>query len=326
MTGSVRSSAGLLVRHQRLAWWIFIANLVLAWLSSLPARVSLASALDHSLEGLRFVNGFDVAALAMLLGRPDFPVKSLATTSVAATVVFFFYLLFLDGGVFAVYLDDRKLSRAEFFENCGLYFWRMLRLAIYSLLPFAIVMAIGGGIGAYAGKLSDEAAPDRLGFYVAMAGRLLFLLLFLFVRLWFDLTQASVVRENKRSLLRTLGGTFRIALGSGKLYRGYLGIMILSAAVAAALVTLWVYLPHRAMFASFVVLEMVTLLFIASRLWMKAASARWIALLPEPVYASLAVAPTQESEPEAESPVAPSSESMPPDETGTAEPPEPLPE
>jgi hypothetical protein len=141
MTGSVRSSAGLLWRHRRLVWWIFAVNLVLAWLSSLPVRASLAAALDHSLEGLRFVNGFDFAAFAMLLGRPNFPVKPLAAASVTAAIVFFVYVLFLDGGIFAVYLDDRKLSRAEFFENCGLYFWRMLRLAIYSLIPFALALA-----------------------------------------------------------------------------------------------------------------------------------------------------------------------------------------
>jgi hypothetical protein len=321
MTGSVRSSAGLLWRHRRLVWWIFAVNLVLAWLSSLPVRASLAAALDHSLEGLRFVNGFDFAAFAMLLGRPNFPVKPLAAASVTAAIVFFVYVLFLDGGIFAVYLDDRKLSRAEFFENCGLYFWRMLRLAIYSLIPFALALAVGGGIGTFADKLSDEAAPDRLGFYVATAGRLLSLLLLLCVRLWFDLTQARVVQENERHLLRTLVGTFRAVLHAGKLYCGYLGITILSAAVATALATLWVFLPPRAMFASFVVLELVSLLFIASRLWMKAASARWIALLPQPILASAEIAAALEGS------LAESAEtSENPLEPGSAEPPEPLPE
>jgi hypothetical protein len=41
-----------------------------------------------------------------------------------------------------------------------------------------------------------------------------------------------------------------------------------------------VYLPHSAMGATFLVLELVTVTQIASRLWLKAASARRIALLP----------------------------------------------
>ena len=58
-------------RHQRLVWWIFAVNLVLAWLSSLPARVTLSAVLDHSLESAKLVTGFDVGTLVLLLERPD---------------------------------------------------------------------------------------------------------------------------------------------------------------------------------------------------------------------------------------------------------------
>ncbi len=53
-----------------------------------------------------------------------------------------------------------------------------------------------------------------------------------------------------------------------------------AAAAFGAGIGVWVYLPHAATGASFLVLELVTITQIASRLWMKAASARWVALLP----------------------------------------------
>ena len=43
-------------------------------------------------------------------------------------------------------------------------------------------------------------------------------------------------------------------------------------------VWLWLLLPHRAIGASFLLLELVTATQIAARLWMKAASAGWVAL------------------------------------------------
>ena len=181
MNGSVRSSAGLVWRHQRLVWWIFAVNLLLAWLASLPARATLSAVLDHSLESARLVNGFDVGALALLLFRPDVPTAALAPSAVGAAVVFLVYLLFLDGGIFAVYLDDRKLSRAEFFENSGLFFWRMLRLALYSLVPFAIAAAVNGGLAGWAGKLSSDAPQERLGFFVNLSGIYNFHILFCFL-------------------------------------------------------------------------------------------------------------------------------------------------
>lgn len=291
MNGSVRSSAGLVWHHQRIVWWVFIVNLVLAGLASLPARITLSSVLDHSLHSARFVTGFDVPAFFVMLSRPDVVPGSIASSAVAAMFVFFLYLLFVDGGIFGVYLDDRKLSRAEFFENSGLFFWRMLRLAMYSLIPFAIPAAISGGIANWAGKLSDDAPQDTLGFFVNLGGKLIFVLLFLFVRLWFDLAQARVVKDNERKLLRTVWRSLKLAFHSGKLYVIYLGIALFSVVVFGAGTSVWFYLPHRATGASFLLMELLTVVMIATRLWMKAASARWIALLPANVLVAVPLAP-----------------------------------
>lgn len=335
MIRSVRNAAALLFRHQRLIWWIFLVNLVLAFLSSLPARMSLASSLDHSLESLRFVNGFDVTALTLLMGRPSFPAGALAMASLAAAAVYFIYLLFLDGGVFAVYLDDRKLSRGEFFENCGLYLWRMVRLVLYSLVPFLLVAALAGPLGSLTEKLADRSPAERFGFYLSLGCDLIFVLLFLFVRMWFDLAQAEVVAANERRVLRTALRGFLLALRSGGLYCSYLGIAVFSFAVSFVLGAFWFNLPHRATFLSFVTLELVTLIFIASRLWMKAASARRVALLffaapeaaavipaaPESPASGLVEAapvnpePRAQNEPysEASAPVAPEAPAQPPE-------------
>lgn len=280
MNGSVRSAAGMVWRHQRLVWWIFAVNLVIAWLSSLPTRATLIAVLDHSLESAKLVTGFDLGTLGLLLERPDVSARALAPGAIGAALIFLVYLLFIDGGVFRVFLEDRKLSRAEFFENAGLFFWRMLRLALYSAAPFGLLMAAGAGLSSYAGKLSSDAPQERLGFFVNMAGKLVIVVLALWVRMWFDLTQARVVQDNLRKVLRVLALNLKVALCSRRLFASYVGIGLFAAATFAAGVGTWVYLPHAATGASFLLLELVTITQIASRLWMKAASARWVALLP----------------------------------------------
>ncbi len=292
MNGSVRSAAGLVWRHQRLVWWIFAVNLLLAWLASLPARAALGAVLDHSLESAKLVTGFDIGTFVMLLQRPDVHLPSLTSGALGASLIFLVYLLFIDGGVLTVYVEDRKLSRAEFFENAGLFFWRMVRLALYSVVPFGLLMVVNSAIARLAGKLWDEAPPDRLGFFVYLGGKLLVVVLALFVRLCFDLAQARVVRDNERRLCGTLWRSLKLAFRSGKLYASYLGIGLIAAATFALGIDLWLRLPHSAMGASFLVLELVTITQIASRLWLKAASARWVALLPGE--AALAPAPAVE--------------------------------
>ncbi len=162
MNGSVRSSAGLVWRHQRLVWWIFAVNLVLAWLSSLPVRATLSAVLDHSLESAKLVTGFDVGTLVLLLERPDVRRERWLRGRLERRLIF--------SGVPAVhrrrrvqryYLEDRKLSRAEFFENAGLFFWRMLRLALYSVLPFGLLMAAAADSPAM--RESSQATLRRSG-------------------------------------------------------------------------------------------------------------------------------------------------------------------
>jgi hypothetical protein len=280
MNDRVRSSAGLVWRHQRIVWWIFAVNLLLAWLGSLPVRATLSAVLDHSLESAKLVAGFDIGTFVLLLERPEVSARSLAPGAIGATLIFLVYLLLIDGGVVTVYLEDIKLSRAEFFENAGLFFWRMTRLALYSLIPFGLLAAADGGIAAFAGKLSSDAPQERLGFFVNVGSKLVLLLAALFVRLCFDLAQAQVVRDNDRGLLRALWRSLKLAFGSGILFAKYLGVGLFAAVTFAIAIGMWVYLPHSATGASFLVLELVTLTQIASRLWLKAVSARWIALLP----------------------------------------------
>jgi hypothetical protein len=280
MNGSVRSSAGLVWRHQRLVWWIFVVNLVIAWLSSLPARATLSAVLDHSLESAKLVTGFDVSTLGMLLQRPDVSLRTLASGTAGAGLIFLIYLLLIDGGVFATYLEDRKLSRSEFFESSGLFFWRMVRLALYSAVPFALLIAADFGVARYAEKLSSDSPLERLGFFVNIGCKLVIAVVALFVRLWFDLAQARVVLDDERKLCGTLWGSLKLAFGSGRLFASYIGIGLFAAITFGVGVAIWVYFPHSSTGASFLLLELVTVIQIASRLWLKAASARRIALLP----------------------------------------------
>jgi len=280
MNGSARNSAGLVWRHQRLVWWVFAVNLVLAWLASLPARVTLSAVLDHSLESARLVTGFDIAGFALMLERPDVPMKTMAPMAVGAVLVFLVYLLFIDGGVVAVFLDDRKMSRSEFFEDSGLFFWRMVRLALYSMVLFGLLAAAHGGIHGWADKLSSDAPRERLGFLVDAGSMLLIVLVALFVRMWFDMTQAYVVRNNERQLLRVVLRGFKVAFKSGKLFAEYVAIGLFAAVTFGLGIWIWLGVPHAASGLSFLVLEAVTLAQIASRLWMKAASARRVSLLP----------------------------------------------
>jgi len=289
----LRSSAALLWRRQRLLWWLFALNLAAAWLASVPLRSVLHAVLDQSLESQRLVEGFDLATYFLLRQQPDLPGSMLFPASAVAAGLFLLVTVILSGGVIRELLEDRKLDGQEFAASCVAFFWRIVRLTLYSAVALGIVFGISAAAAIPAGKLGDHFTDGRIGDLAPMMLRLLMLLAALFVRQWFDVAQARLVHNNERKILRELWRTFRPALRSG-LYWQYLGIGVLAAASFAAGLWIWAMLPHASMLAAFVVLELVTLAQVAARLWMKAASAQWVALQPEAVAWKIDVSDTEE--------------------------------
>lgn len=270
--GIFSESARLLLRHQRIVWWLFFVGLVLGWLGSLPTRAAFGSVLHHSMAADKLVNGFDVAAFAELLAMPQIPLPALISAAVAPSIVYLVFLLFVMGGILSVYGEDRKLSRAEFFQNSGAYFWRMFRTMLISLIPFGMVAILFSIVRRTSDRLA-ESPSERLSWYALWGGALVVGLIALWVRTWFDLAQARAVARNERGMVRN--ALQSVTLVSAKLYGTYVGITVIRVALVLAGLWLWSLLPHAATTVSFLVLQAVVLVHIALRLWQRAASVAW---------------------------------------------------
>jgi len=275
--GFVRRGAALVWRHQRLVWWIFVVNYILALLATLPERIAIGKVLNGSLAATPLlVNRFDISALAELFMRRNVPMAALASASVSAAFVFLIYMVFLDGGILTVYLQDRKLSKAEFFENCGAFFWRMIRLLLFSIVPFGILAALYNALNKWSARLSRDASPEKLGFWVLVIGGFLVLLVFLYVRLWFDIAQVRAVAQDERGMFRNILRSFGITVRSlPSLVWMYFRISLVAWAVLFVGLWIWLHLPHAAVGRSMVLLEIVLLVQIATRLWQRASAINW---------------------------------------------------
>lgn len=275
------NGARLVRRHMRLVFWIFFVNLALAWLSSGAVRNTFSPVLDHSMASSRLVDQFDMAAMIELVSDPQIQMHPLVSGSMHFAVVFFIYMIFINGGVLTVYREDRKLSKAEFFEMSGGFFWRTLRLVLLSLIPTAILAGIFSAISGWSDKLTDDAANAHTGFWVLVAGSVVLWILALFVRAWFDLAQSLAVARNERGMLRSTGRAFMMTVRNvGTLVTTYLCIHIVGIVAMIALCLLVAYIPHARFRLSFFVLEILVLIEIAVRLWQKAAAMTWVENLP----------------------------------------------
>jgi magnesium-transporting ATPase (P-type) len=276
MKRPIRDGFFLVLRHHRLVWWIFFVNLLLGFFASLAPSIALHSTLDRSLYAGELSRRFDATVFMELLSKPEVSPAPWVAGSAVLGVIFLFYMIFLAGGILAVYREDRKLTRGQFFESCGDFFWRMVRVLLCSIIPIGIVFALLSRVRSVSGKMASNAPREMQGFWVQVLGTLLCLVLALFVRAWFDVAQARTVIERVRGMFKLSCRTFMLAVRNlPRLLSIYLTTTLVCALVAVAGWKLWLNIPHNSFGRSWLLLEGVTLVMVGIRLWQRAATVLW---------------------------------------------------
>src|SRR5215469_16394116 len=151
--GLVAAGFALVWRRQRVLWWVFAVNLALELLGAASAHSQLQRLLRHSLAGEDLTKGFDLGMFLELVSVPAANLMRSTTSSLLFALLFPLFMLFVTGGILAVYREDRRFSTGEFFAASGAFFWRFVRLALFSLIPFAILAEAFSGVRRLAERL-----------------------------------------------------------------------------------------------------------------------------------------------------------------------------
>lgn len=274
----------LAMRHQRILWWIFAASLVLGGLGASGTARTLGRALHHSLAGEKLARGFDVGIFLELVTQPDVRLFSNSGAMFIFAGFYFLFLLFITPGIISVYLEDRRFTTGEFFGAAGAFFWAFVRLTLWSLVPFVLVELLYRAVSGLSSYVGDRVVADQAGFYILVIGCIPVLLLFVWVRFWFDLAQVRAVILNERVMRRNANRTFALALRRAwRAYWAYVAIGVLIWVVTMVALLIWARLPAAAVPVTFLLLELIMLAHIFGRLWQKACATTWYRLNPEPV-------------------------------------------
>ena len=274
--GLVAAGASLVWRRQRVLWWVFAVNFVLGLLGTVGARMQLGKLLQYSLAGEGLSKGFDFGMFLELVSRPEANLMRSAGSSFLFAGLFPLFMLFVTGGILAVYREDRKFTAGDFFAASGAFFWRFVRLALLSIVPFAILFGLLSGVNKLSSYLGDRTVSAKTGFYILLAGFVVVTLLTLFVRLWFDIAQVRAVVQDERKMLPNMWKALGISWRNiATLFRVYLCISGVAWVALAAGLWLWAKLPPTATPVTFLLLEFIILMQLLTRLWQRASTVTW---------------------------------------------------
>jgi len=280
----LKPESGLLVagwsrlrQSHKVLWWVYVVNLVLALFSAIGLSLRLSRVLDHSAAAARLVNGMDLGYLIELAAHPDVQPAIAFNSSLAAAALFFLFMLFALGGILQSYARGRHLVPGEFFQAAGSFFWRFVRLLLWTfvfLIPGGILLAL---FGAVIGRATANSSHASLEFWLRLAAYAVVWILLTIVRLCFDIAQVKTVGEDRRDMTRVLGASIRLTLRNlGTLFPIYFGLSLLGWAGTALVFWCWLKaVPADNTLAMFLLGQFIALLWITTRLWQRACEVVW---------------------------------------------------
>ena len=273
--GVLGEGARIVWRRQRVLWWAFAVNLLLALLGTIPTAAALGKILDRSLASGALVDRFDVPTFAELAMSPARPFH--VASAALFPLMFFAFMLFFEGGVLTVYRADRKFTTAEFFEACGRFFWRFFRLLILFLIAIVPVLIFNRVTKSWSDRLAVDSPNALLGFWVQVVTTLIALLLLMAVRLWFDMAQARIVVEDERAVRKALWPALKLTLRRFPwLFGMYFEISL--AAWAGLVASFWVWVKWvrpEWVGVTFLLTQGFLLFWLGTRFWQRASEIVW---------------------------------------------------
>jgi len=271
------AGAALVWRWQRLVWWIFAITLIFGFLSTQGMVDRASGTLNHSLASRRLVDGWDLSALIELGQLQNSPIEIQGPTVIHFSVVFAIFMLFVTGGILASYVRDETPQTAAFFEGCGHYFWRFVRLFIYFAIVLLPIAAIGAGVGALYDHIEEVSISPFPAVYFFAASSMVILLLLAIVRLWFDLAEIIAVADDERRMHKALRHAARVLWHNFfSLLWLYLRIAIIGLLLFAIGLRVWMMnLSPQSNILAFLLSQLMILVWICTRLWQRASEALW---------------------------------------------------
>jgi hypothetical protein len=282
--GVVAAGFALMWRRRGVLWWVFVVNLGCGVLGAIPAMMTLSHALGHNLAGQKLTRGFDLGMFNELTRLPDVDLDRTLGAVYLFACLFMLFMLFVSGGILESYKQDRKLTTGEFFAASGAFFWRFVRLALLSIIPFVIVWMSHQALSKGADKMDERSIADQVGIFLNIGTVIYLLLLSLWVRLWFDIAQVRAVVLNERGMWRNTWRAWRITWHDLRhLYRVYFCISLVAWVTLALGLFIWAHLPATSTPLTFLILELIVLTQLLTRLWQLSSAMTWYQRHPDAI-------------------------------------------
>ena len=165
--------------------------------------------LGHRTWPIALGNNLDVSWIAELIAQSIVPALPMLAAVLGLAALACILQLFLLGGTLRIYAVGEPFTAAAFFGGCGRYWWRLVRLALFSLIFFAVAIAIGVGLNWAGNKIWGEGSKASPLIYWRWFLVAVLACLIGQCSLAFDYAAIRLAGEESRKSVRAYLGAFR---------------------------------------------------------------------------------------------------------------------
>jgi len=232
---SLKQGCGETVRRSRLVLYLWLANLMIAFIAVAPFAFLIGGDFSRSLLGERLAKGVDFVWLGDVILKYQDVLARLSGWVLVPAILYLVWSLFSSGGILGrIAARGERTTLAGFLADGCRYFFRFFRVFLISIPVYFLVLGlIYRLIGAVFESWSKSARTEWGAFWASQLKVLIFLLLFSLVRMFFDYVKIRLVSEQSRKAFRATVLTFGfLARRFGRAWGLYLIIGVLSLAAS----------------------------------------------------------------------------------------------
>jgi hypothetical protein len=202
LTAGVRSTN----KSYRMIALLYAINFLIAGILAWGFHSVLARTIGDSMSLERLVRDFDYTVFTDFMFK--YGGRITALFSQLSWLIFFYLMLntLLGGGTIAVLKneEEKQFSLRSFFENCGAFFFRFLRLfLIFGAILFIVGFIASAALGLIYSAFASNAVSEVWPFTFAIILILLFLFIVMLTVMMADYAKVATVANDARSMLKT---------------------------------------------------------------------------------------------------------------------------
>ncbi|HUU04822.1 MAG TPA: hypothetical protein VMZ49_02975 [Patescibacteria group bacterium] len=191
-------------QKRRLAIKLWTVNILFSLFAVTPFFFLMMKHMSHSFAAERALQRLDIFWLADFIYRYWNVAPAVLGSALLAAVLYFLLSVFLNGGIIGcLNRPEVRTTMAEFFHDCGLYFWRFFRLFLLSIPVYLIFMGLSLPLlRALLGILNRRATSEWPALIVRNLRFIILVLLLTVVVMFFDYVKIGLVTGARKKVLK----------------------------------------------------------------------------------------------------------------------------